>query len=266
MPVRRVEHSNVRHQAWIRVRQVVAPALCIFLSIALEGCHLDLVKHHVGNWRAQPSYLDDFAVTPPGTSHLAARLNSCADERLPAPLRCGGHGQCKDWFRPAPGAGDEMTPLRFCECDRDWAGPECGTQRKSQFTALLLALFLGPLGADQFYLGWPTLGALKLVSFGGLGFWWIFDVVLIGSTPVKTSDSFRVANDVDHWVFVLLVLSFAGVLGFAASIWSIHRDRVQKARELLSLKLEAEDGFWHYSTMAPGAAVAQPSLAVSRAY
>jgi hypothetical protein len=31
----------------------------------------------------------------------------------------------------------------MCECDPDWADPECRTKRKSQAVAYTLALFLG---------------------------------------------------------------------------------------------------------------------------
>ena len=155
-------------------------------------------------------------------------------------LRCNGHGHCAEWYDAAPASFQRPanSSLTFCECDRDWTGPECSMQRKSQLTAFVLSLFLGPAGADQFYLGWYVMGAIKLVTLGGLGFWWIYDVVRIGSSPVMTADKFRVAQDVEHWAFVLAVLSLMGFLGFAMSIWSIERHRVQKAREILLLRAQ----------------------------
>ena len=57
--------------------------------------------------------------------------------------------------------------------DRDWV------------ITLLISLFLGTLGIDRFYLGYSSLGVLKLITCGGCGIWALIDVILIalGSLP-----------------------------------------------------------------------------------
>ena len=50
---------------------------------------------------------------------------------------------------------------------------------KNWLTAFILSLLLGYLGADRFYLGSPVLGALKLLTLGGSGCWWIIDILLL---------------------------------------------------------------------------------------
>ena len=50
---------------------------------------------------------------------------------------------------------------------------------KSWAVALLLSVFLGPLGVDRLYLGYAGVGVLKLLTCGGFGLWWLVDVGLL---------------------------------------------------------------------------------------
>lgn len=50
---------------------------------------------------------------------------------------------------------------------------------KKWSTALILSIFLGGFGIDRFYLGYTLKGILKLVTGGGLGIWWLIDLIRI---------------------------------------------------------------------------------------
>jgi TM2 domain-containing membrane protein YozV len=53
------------------------------------------------------------------------------------------------------------------------------TSDKDWTTTLLLSILLGGLGVDRFYTGHMGLGVLKLLTFGGLGIWWLIDIIKI---------------------------------------------------------------------------------------
>jgi hypothetical protein len=47
--------------------------------------------------------------------------------------------------------------------------------------ALALALLLGVFGAHRFYAGRTASAILMLITFGGLGIWWMFDVIVVAA-------------------------------------------------------------------------------------
>ena len=64
---------------------------------------------------------------------------------------------------------------------------------KSWSVALILAIFLGYFGVDRLYLGHTGIGVAKLLTLGGLGVWWLSDVILIGLKKVKDSEGRKVS-------------------------------------------------------------------------
>lgn len=48
---------------------------------------------------------------------------------------------------------------------------------KSKTTALLLCIFLG--GFHRFYVGKPGSAVLFMATLGGIGVWWVLDIVSI---------------------------------------------------------------------------------------
>lgn len=195
--------------------------------------------HDVGYWRQKTSYIKKFEYAAPNGN---ATLNSCEDAGVPESLKCNGHGYCKAWSHHAVSNQIQKPRLAFCKCDVHYGGPECQTIRKSNLVAFMLSAFFGMFGVDQFYLGYIGLGVGKLLTFGGLGAWYLYDLVRIGSSPVYAAGQYRCAKDLPQWVFMLVTVALMVFLGFAVGIFCIYRQKVQKARELLILKLEEEGG------------------------
>lgn len=59
---------------------------------------------------------------------------------------------------------------------------------KSWLTAVILCFVLGIFGAHRFYTGHKFTGILQFLTFGGMGIWWLFDLILL------LTDSFRHAD------------------------------------------------------------------------
>ena len=53
------------------------------------------------------------------------------------------------------------------------------SSEKNGLVVLLLCLFLGGLGIHRFYVGKIGTGILMIVTFGGLGVWWLIDLIMI---------------------------------------------------------------------------------------
>jgi TM2 domain-containing membrane protein YozV len=58
----------------------------------------------------------------------------------------------------------------------------------------LLFFFLAWLGVHRFYVGKILTGILFIITFGGLGIWWIVDLILIVTGSFKDSDGQRISQ------------------------------------------------------------------------
>jgi len=89
-------------------------------------------------------------------------------------------------------------PLSGIKCnEKTFDGETIGFEKKipcrytnsySYVVAVALSLFLGWLGVDRFYLGYPALGLLKLCTFGICGIGALVDFMLIALQVVLPAD------------------------------------------------------------------------------
>ena len=55
-------------------------------------------------------------------------------------------------------------------------------KRKVNWTlTLIMSIFFGGIGVDGFIMGKVGTGILKLFTLGGLGVWWLIDLILIAT-------------------------------------------------------------------------------------
>ncbi|KAK8894303.1 TM2 domain-containing protein 3 [Tritrichomonas musculus] len=104
-------------------------------------------------------------------------------------LRCSFRSQCKPNPRPQPGTCTVL-PKVSCLGTRTFGMQQYCTTNSgySLLIAISLSLFFGGFGADRFYLGYTTIGLLKLISLGGFGIWSIVDLILLFSGVMKPAD------------------------------------------------------------------------------
>jgi hypothetical protein len=65
---------------------------------------------------------------------------------------------------------------------------------KSRGVAFTLAILLGVFGAHRFYAGKIGTGLLQLGTLGGLGVWYLYDVILVASGGFKDSEGRRISR------------------------------------------------------------------------
>jgi hypothetical protein len=64
---------------------------------------------------------------------------------------------------------------------------------KSRAVALALCIPLGVFGAHRFYVGKIGTGLLQICTLGGLGLWYLYDLITIASGEFRDADGRRVS-------------------------------------------------------------------------
>lgn len=91
---------------------------------------------------------------------------------------------------------------------------------KSFLATWLFALLLGFFGVDRFYLGKVGTGILKLITFGGVGIWWLIDIIMVLSGTQRDKDGRRLAEHDKHKMIALIVTGALVVVSIAMSAFS----------------------------------------------
>mmetsp|Transcript_9757 Transcript_9757/g.17608 ORF Transcript_9757/g.17608 Transcript_9757/m.17608 type:complete len:262 (-) Transcript_9757:47-832(-) len=229
--------------------QVATWAAIVAIACVLQGCDVPRLEgyvsisdasigiHEVSNWRSAPNYFESQAFQDPLTGQVG--FNSCMNPNTDAMHVCSGRGSCKA-FDP----DDTSSPVFFCDCEQGYGGPECGTVRKRQSTAWLISLLFGYTGADELYLQWwlpaackfmLTVIAVLLWAIAGasklgatlFGAPWVFDLVRIGSAPVRAAN-YRVEADLPAFNFAVLTVVFFAFVGYVFGMRAMYKAVLQR--------------------------------------
>jgi TM2 domain len=65
---------------------------------------------------------------------------------------------------------------------------------KSRGVATALAALLGPFGAHRFYVGKTGSGVLMAATLGGLGLWWLYDLIVVAAGDFRDVQGRRVSR------------------------------------------------------------------------
>ena len=103
-------------------------------------------------------------------------------------------------------------PCRVCDAEISAIARECPHCGATQFeastalaapgassehralTAGLLCFFIGVFGAHRFYVGKYGTGLLQLLTLGGLGIWWLADLIMILTGQFRDAEGRRVTQ------------------------------------------------------------------------
>jgi TM2 domain-containing membrane protein YozV len=72
--------------------------------------------------------------------------------------------------------------------------PQSMATEKRILPAGLLCFFLGVFGAHRFYVGKIGTGLLQLFTLGGLGIWWLVDLIMLVSGEFRDKEGNRITE------------------------------------------------------------------------
>lgn len=89
----------------------------------------------------------------------------------------------------------------------------------------LLAWLLGGFAVDRFYLGKVGTGILKLVTFSGLGIWYLVDLILVLTNSQTDKSGNKLAgfdaNKKIAWIVTGAAVALSGFSSFASGMASL---------------------------------------------
>ncbi|WP_210603587.1 NINE protein [Brevibacterium oceani] len=107
-------------------------------------------------------------------------MSATTEIPVTSPSPASDAGNAPDTTSAAPTSSPTIDAALVSPLADDAGATDTETRGNRSFVITwILSLLLGFLGLDRFYTGRYRTGALKLLSLGGLGIWWIIDLVTV---------------------------------------------------------------------------------------
>lgn len=213
-----------------------------------------------GAWQQPPTAGRRAGNVPPQQTPEAPKYGN-----VPAQASTGGYAPGPHYSpAPVPHAGPQPAAAPQYAAPHQYAaaaptgqpGYPAATSNKSFIATWLFALLLGMFGIDRFYLGKIGTGIVKLITFGGVGVWWLIDLILVLAGATRDRAGSPLEGYAKHrkvaWIITGAVLALSLILN------AVEAAVGGTAPSQLSSNVESTTAPVAIETEAPVATVAAP--------
>lgn len=105
-----------------------------------------------------------------------------------------------------------MTMYRDTQASQMQEQPVVYGKKRNWLATMLLCAFIGPFGIHRFYTGYPIIGIIQLLTFGGCCIWMLIDYIMIALNKYRDKDENELSEYNGTVGFIFLILLVVGII------------------------------------------------------